>query len=161
MTFSPAPTLPDIEVQARQAAASANTVGVQIHLPHRDRARPVQQCAVVWQLGRQRTTQHGVDDHTDAATHGHRWLPHVHRLAFTRNYGPDHVLVMASLNNQPFSSGYAIDGVADGRWREVFNSDAALYGGWNDGNGGADLPSGSGRFTAVLPRAGFVVFRRL
>jgi 1,4-alpha-glucan branching enzyme len=82
-------------------------------------------------------------------------------LAFTRNYGRDDVLVMASLNNQPFTSGYAIDGVADGMWREVFNSDAALYGGWNDGNGGADLPSGSGRFTAVLPRAGFVVFRRL
>jgi 1,4-alpha-glucan branching enzyme len=71
------------------------------------------------------------------------------------------VLVMASLNNRPFSSGYAIDGVADGIWREVFNSDAALYGGWNDGNGGADLPASSGRFTAVLPRAGFVVFRRL
>jgi 1,4-alpha-glucan branching enzyme len=82
-------------------------------------------------------------------------------LAFTRTYGPDHVLVMASLNNRPFSSGYAIDGVADGMWREVFNSDAALYGGWNDGNGGADLPSSSGRFSAVLPRAGFVVFRRL
>ena len=82
-------------------------------------------------------------------------------LAFTRNYGRDHVLVMASLNDQPFSSGYAIDGVADGMWREVFNSDAALYAGWNDGNGGADLPSSSGRFTAVLPRAGFVVFRRL
>ena len=82
-------------------------------------------------------------------------------LAFARNYGRDHVLVMASLNDQPFSSGYAIDGVADGGWREVFNSDAALYGGWNDGNGGADLPASSGRFTAVLPRAGFVVFRRL
>jgi len=82
-------------------------------------------------------------------------------LAFTRNYGRDHVLVMASLNDQPFSSGYAIDAVADGMWREVFNSDAALYGGWNDGNGGADLPSSSGRFTAVLPRAGFVAFRRL
>jgi 1,4-alpha-glucan branching enzyme len=82
-------------------------------------------------------------------------------LAFTRNYGRDHVLVMASLNDQPFASGYAIDGVADGGWREVFNSDAALYGGWNDGNGGADLPASSGRFTAVLPRAGFVVFRRL
>ncbi len=82
-------------------------------------------------------------------------------LAFTRNYGPDHVLVMASLNDQPFLSGYAIDGVADGVWREMFNSDATAYGGWNDGNGGADLPSSSGRFTAVLPRAGFVVFRHL
>jgi 1,4-alpha-glucan branching enzyme len=43
----------------------------------------------------------------------------------------------------------------------VFNSDAALYGGWNDGNLSADLPSSNGRFSAVLPRAGFVVFRRL
>ncbi|MCW2650971.1 MAG: alpha amylase, catalytic region [Mycobacterium sp.] len=82
-------------------------------------------------------------------------------LAFTRTYGPDHVLVMASLNNQPFASGYTIDGVVDGLWREVFNSDAASYGGWNDGNVGVDLPSSAGRFTAVLPRAGFVVFRRL
>jgi 1,4-alpha-glucan branching enzyme len=81
-------------------------------------------------------------------------------LAFSRTYGHDQALVLASLNNQPFLSGYTIDGVADGMWREVFNSDAALYGGWNDGNGGADLLS-NGRFAAILPRAGFVVFRRL
>ena len=90
---------------------------------------------------------------------------HVHdgnrMLAFSRTYGPDQALVLASLNNQPFLSGYTISGVTDGTWREVFNIDAALYGGWNDGNGGADLPSNNGRFTAVLPRAGFVVFRRL
>jgi len=82
-------------------------------------------------------------------------------LAFSRTYGPDEVVVLASLNNQPFLSGYTINGVTDGMWREVFNSDAALYGGWNNGNGGADLPSSSGRFTAALPRAGFVVFRHI
>ena len=81
-------------------------------------------------------------------------------LAFSRTYGHDQALILASLNNQPFLSGYTINGVADGMWREVFNSDTALYGGWNDGNGGADLLS-NGRFTAILPRAGFVVFRRL
>jgi 1,4-alpha-glucan branching enzyme len=80
-------------------------------------------------------------------------------LAFGRTYGPDRALILASLNNRPFESGYTIDGIADGTWREVFNSDAALYGGWNDGNAGADLPSQSGQFTAVIPRAGFVVFR--
>ena len=82
-------------------------------------------------------------------------------LAFSRSYGADRVMVMASLNNQPFPLGYTINGVTDGVWREVFNSDAALFGGWNQGNGGADLPCNDGQFTAVLPRAGFVVFRRL
>ncbi|MEE6177730.1 alpha-amylase family glycosyl hydrolase [Mycobacterium sp. 050134] len=90
---------------------------------------------------------------------------HVHDgnrvLAFSRTYGPDQALILASLNNQPFQSGYAIEGVADGTWREVFNSDADLYGGWNDGNACADLPSCSGQFSAIVPRAGFVVFRRI
>jgi Alpha amylase, C-terminal all-beta domain len=62
-----------------------------------------------------------------------------------------HTGITQNLNNRPFLSGYTIDGVAEGTWREAFNSDAALYGGWNDGNGGADLSSTSGRCTAVLP----------
>ncbi|OBH98737.1 hypothetical protein A5678_21885 [Mycobacterium sp. E2733] len=90
---------------------------------------------------------------------------HVHDgnrvLAFSRTYGPDQALVVASLNNQPFQSGYTINGVAGGTWREVFNSDAALYGGWNDGNAGGDLPSYAAQLNVVIPRAGFVVFRRI
>ena len=42
-----------------------------------------------------------------------------------------------SLNNRPFIDGYALDGtpLPDGRWREIFNSDSAFYGGSNIGNG--------------------------
>jgi 1,4-alpha-glucan branching enzyme len=82
-------------------------------------------------------------------------------LAFRRSYGGDDVLVVASLNDRPFASGYAFGDVRDGTWREIFNSDSAWYGGWNDGNSAADLASCSGRINPVLPRAGFVVLRRL
>jgi 1,4-alpha-glucan branching enzyme len=82
-------------------------------------------------------------------------------LAFRRTDGPDDALVIASLNDTPFLSGYAVPGVPDGLWREAFNSDSVHYGGWNDGNRGADLPATGGTLTAVLPRAGFIVLRRL
>ena len=41
------------------------------------------------------------------------------------------MLVVASLNNAPFAYGYNIQNprIADGQWREIFNSDAAVYGG--------------------------------
>lgn len=81
-------------------------------------------------------------------------------LAFRRTDGPDDALVIASLNDAPFAAGYRVPGVPEGRWREVFNSDSLHYGGWNDGNGGADLGAG-GALTAVLPRAGFVVLRKV
>lgn len=84
-------------------------------------------------------------------------------IAFHRwsNDGDD-LLVLGSLNNRPFSSGYVFTGLAihDGRWREVFNSDAADYGGNNVGNGGAALPATGGRFEAVIPANGFVVLVR-
>ncbi|GFJ94012.1 alpha-amylase family glycosyl hydrolase [Phytohabitans rumicis] len=82
-------------------------------------------------------------------------------LAFHRTDGPDDTLVIASLNDAPFTAGYRTPGVPDGLWREVFNSDSIHYGGWNDGNGGADLPATGGTLTAVLPRAGFVVLRKM
>ena len=59
-------------------------------------------------------------------------------IAFTRSAGADYLLVVASLRNQPFLDGYIIQTDAsrlpDGSWREVFNSDAANYGGNNIGN---------------------------
>jgi 1,4-alpha-glucan branching enzyme len=60
---------------------------------------------------------------------------HVHdsnrMLAFRRRDGAEDLLVVASLNNQAFAEGYAVRNsqIADGEWREVFNSDAAAYGG--------------------------------
>jgi 1,4-alpha-glucan branching enzyme len=48
----------------------------------------------------------------------------------------------------------------DGSWREVFNSDAAIYGGANIGNYGADVPVSGGRFQARVPANGVLVFRK-
>ena len=49
--------------------------------------------------------------------------------------------------------------VLPGRWKEVFNSDASVYGGGDFGNSGATLVGGD---TAVnLPAAGYVVFKRV
>jgi 1,4-alpha-glucan branching enzyme len=86
-------------------------------------------------------------------------------IAFTRTAGRDRLLIVASLNNQPFLDGYVVQTdpsrLPDGAWREVFNSDAALYGGRNVGNFGADVPSVGGRLQARVPAAGFVVFEKI
>ena len=86
-------------------------------------------------------------------------------IAFTRAAGSDRLLVVASLYNQPFLDGYVIQTdplrLPDGAWREVFNSDAGIYGGNNVGNFGADVPAARGRFEARVPAAGFVVFQKL
>ena len=55
----------------------------------------------------------------------------------------------------------SIDGVQEGRWVEVFTSDAALHGGWNDGNKRGVRASRSGRFTAIVSGAGVVPSARL
>jgi 1,4-alpha-glucan branching enzyme len=47
--------------------------------------------------------------------------------------------------------------IPDAGWREVFNSDAAIYGGQNVGNSGATIISRGGQFTANIPAKGFVV----
>jgi 1,4-alpha-glucan branching enzyme len=86
-------------------------------------------------------------------------------IAFTRAAGSDQLFVVASLRNEPFLDGYIVQTdpsrLPDGSWREVFNSDATIYGGSNIGNFGADLPSAGGRFQARVPAAGLVVFQRL
>jgi 1,4-alpha-glucan branching enzyme len=86
-------------------------------------------------------------------------------IAFTRMAGSDRLLVVASLRNQPFLDGYVIQTdpsrLPDGAWREVFNSDASIYGGANIGNFGADMPVVGGRFQARVPAVGFVVFQKL
>jgi 1,4-alpha-glucan branching enzyme len=86
-------------------------------------------------------------------------------IAFTRAAGSDQLLVVASLSNTPFRDGYIIQSdpsrLPNGAWREVFNSDAAIYGGSNVGNFGADLSVTGGRIEARLPAAGFVVFQKL
>jgi 1,4-alpha-glucan branching enzyme len=85
-------------------------------------------------------------------------------IAFTRFAGGQNLLVVASLRNQPFLDGYIIQTdparLPDGWWREVFNSDAAIYGGGNIGNFGADVPASGGRIQVRVPANGVLVFQK-
>lgn len=85
-------------------------------------------------------------------------------IAFKRWAASEEVMVVASFNNTPFAGGYAIvkDPIAipDAGWKEILNSDAAVYGGWNVGNAGATVRSGGGRIEIVVPANGFVVLVR-
>lgn len=82
-------------------------------------------------------------------------------LAFKRWDGDEEVIIVASFNNAAFN-GYVIEkdllAIPNAHWKEVFNSDAAIYGGQNIGNGGAIIPSNQGRLNVVIPANGFVVF---
>jgi 1,4-alpha-glucan branching enzyme len=86
-------------------------------------------------------------------------------IAFTRSALGQQLLVLASLNDAPFDHGYVI--VTDpsllsaGGWKEIFNSDAAIYGGDNVGNGGATLQVNNGQINAVIPAHGFVVLEKV
>jgi 1,4-alpha-glucan branching enzyme len=82
-------------------------------------------------------------------------------VAFKRWSGDEEVIIVASLNNTSFANGYVIEkdllAIPNARWKEIFNSDAAIYGGQNMGNGGATIPSDQGRLNVVIPANGFVV----
>ncbi|MEJ7810742.1 MAG: alpha-amylase family glycosyl hydrolase [Gemmatimonadaceae bacterium] len=85
-------------------------------------------------------------------------------LAFTRRQGSYELLVVASLANHPFTSGYVIETAPDrlpaGEWQETFNSDAAVYGGRDVGNYGAAVPCVGGRITLRIPANGVLVLQR-
>ena len=82
-------------------------------------------------------------------------------VVFKRWSGDEQVLIAASLNNTCFANGYVIEkdllAIPDGGWKEIFSSDAALYGGQNMGNGGATIFSHQGRLNMVIPANGFVL----
>lgn len=84
-------------------------------------------------------------------------------IAFTRSAATQKLLILASLNDVAFSNGYVISAdssrLPSGGWREIFNSDAAIYGGDNVGNGGATLRVDGGQINAVIPAPGFVVLQ--
>ena len=93
---------------------------------------------------------------------------HVHdanRVLAWRRWGEsDDFLVLASLNNHAYLDGYDVSNsrLADGDWKEVFNSDLTKYGGDNIGNFGATaIPSRGGVLHAVIPANGFVVLKRI
>ena len=85
-------------------------------------------------------------------------------IVFKRWSGDQEVLVFASLNNSGFTDGYVIRAdllsIPNAEWKEVFNSDAATYGGSNVGNAGASIPSQDGKLDVRIPAAGLVVFVR-
>jgi 1,4-alpha-glucan branching enzyme len=91
---------------------------------------------------------------------------HVHDtnrvLAWHRWGDGQDFLILSSLNNRAFRDGYVIASprLPDGRWKEIFNSDTARYGGDAIGNFGAEIPSHDGALNAVIPANGFVVLRR-
>ena len=86
-------------------------------------------------------------------------------IAFTRSAGSERLLVVASLRNQPFFDGYVIQTdpsrLPNGSWREIFNSDAADYGGNGIGNFGGDVPASGGRCQVRVPANGLLVFQKL
>lgn len=84
-------------------------------------------------------------------------------IAFKRWDVTEEFLIVASLNNHPFSSGYTINNsrIGDGQWQEIFNSDASLYGGDNIGNFGCYMSVINGFIHPIVPANGFVVFQRV
>jgi 1,4-alpha-glucan branching enzyme len=73
----------------------------------------------------------------------------------------EEVIVIGSLNNWAFRGGYRIENtrIADGSWREVFNSDAPQYGGEGLLNGG-QIASGGGAITLNIPANSVLMLRR-
>src|SRR5208283_1746563 len=80
-------------------------------------------------------------------------------LALHRWSAAEQLVAFASLNNRGFASRYRMQNLAlpDGTWREIFNSNAAIYGGDNVGNGGANIISAYGMIEPIIPANGFVL----
>jgi 1,4-alpha-glucan branching enzyme len=90
----------------------------------------------------------------------HHWNPN-RVIAFKRWSGDEEIIICASFNKNAFVNGYIIEkdllAIPNAGWKEVFNSDAAIYGGQNIGNSGATIYSDQGRLNVVIPANGFVL----
>lgn len=92
---------------------------------------------------------------------------HVHNdnrtLAFLRSYDNEECLIVGCLNNSHFSFGYTINSsnITPGRWREVFNSNSAIYGGDDMGNGGRVIFSNAGSFNCIIPKNSVMIFVKI
>jgi 1,4-alpha-glucan branching enzyme len=77
-----------------------------------------------------------------------------------RGFGED-LVVIGSLNNRTFRDGYNFQDsrIADGQWREIFNSDAAAYGGSDLRNDGS-IASTGGVLTVDVPANSLLVLQR-
>lgn len=93
-------------------------------------------------------------------------IRHIHNaervLAFQRWSGPEHYLVIATLSDFGYPDGYTVSVPDDARglYREIFSSDATLYGGAGVSNEG-EIAATEGNLTVKLPARGFVVLRHM
>lgn len=93
-------------------------------------------------------------------------IVHVHNsdrvVAFRRWKGPEQYLVVATLSDSGWPDGYDVDKPAGGAgsWREIFTSDAVLYGG-NGVSNGSVVDGRNGKLRVKVPARGFVVLRHL
>lgn len=94
-------------------------------------------------------------------------IVHVHNIhrviAFRRWDEQEELLVVASLNNAPFTHEYDLkhERLGNQQWQEIFNSDAIGYGGSNVGNFGETIAAMAGYLHLELPANGFVVFQKM
>jgi maltooligosyltrehalose trehalohydrolase len=79
-------------------------------------------------------------------------------FAFSRHGDDGDYLVIAN-PGKATRSGYSLP-LPEGRWREVFNTDAQKFGGSNVGNGGATVDGGGSR-SLDLPAGGVLVFKKV
>ena len=83
-------------------------------------------------------------------------------LAFQRWRGVEHYLIVSSLSDVGFVDGYSVAAPhdANGTWREVFSSDAEIYGGSGLSNPDP-ITTTDGKLTIKLPARGFIVLRHM
>jgi 1,4-alpha-glucan branching enzyme len=93
-------------------------------------------------------------------------IRHIHNadrvLAFQRWSGPEHYMVVSTLSDFGYPDGYTVSVPSDapGHWREIFSSDATLYGGAGVSNE-ERVPTVDGEITVKLPARGFIVLRHV
>lgn len=82
-------------------------------------------------------------------------------LAFRCWEGGEEFLVIASFNNRDFADGYEIrnNNITAGRWEEVLNSNAQVYGGGGLGNS-SGVQSAYGVFTPCIGANSILAFRK-
>ncbi len=107
----------------------------------------------------------------DSDPRGFQWLIGDDRgnsvLAWLRRDAEGHPLLVIGNFTPVVREGYRVGVPQEGRWQEIFNSDAACYGGSNVGNGGGILAEGTPAhgeqysLQLTLPPLGVVILRPL
>jgi 1,4-alpha-glucan branching enzyme len=84
-------------------------------------------------------------------------------IVFHRSKGPEHYLIAATLSDIGWPGGYDLEGqgLPDGRWREIFSSDAVEYNGEGVTNEASELDAENGKLCLRIPPRGFIVMRRV